>query len=81
MSKLVLDDQLVQQVLGHLAMDRQLVFAPGEFRDGAAAGDDRERRNAGDRERLDVIAAEKHDHVGLGLVEHLAELRASRRAA
>ena len=42
--EVVVDDQLVQDVLGHLAVDRQVVLAAGELRDGAAAGDDRERR-------------------------------------
>ena len=72
--EVVLDDQPVQEVFGHLAMDREVVVAPGELRDRAAAGDDRERRDAGDREGFDVVAAEKNDDVGLGLVEHLAEL-------
>jgi len=55
-------------------MDGHIVLSTRELGDGAAAGDDRERRHAGDRKRLDVIAAEKHDHVRLGLVEDLAKL-------
>ena len=57
---------------------RQLVFAAGEFRDSPAARDDRECRDAGDREGLDVIAAEKQNHVGLRFVEHATELRIRR---
>ena len=59
--EVVVDDQLVEDVLGHLAMDRQVVLASGELGDGAVAGDDGERRDAGHRERLDVIGAEEQD--------------------
>ena len=70
----VLGDQLVEDVLGHLAVDGQVVLAARELRDGAIAGDDGKRRHARHREGFDVVGAEEEDDVGLGLVEHLAEL-------
>src|SRR5262249_51823086 len=47
--------------------------AARELCNRAAAGDDRERRDAGHRKGLDVIAAHENDHVGLRLVEDFAE--------
>ena len=70
----VIDDQLVEDVLGHLAMDRHDALASRKPRHGVAAGDDREGRHAADREGLDVIRAQEQNDVGLGLVEHLAQL-------
>ena len=64
----------MQDVFGHPAMDRQLVLAARELRVRRVAGDNRERRHAGHRERLDVIGAEEDDDVRLGFVEDLAEL-------
>src|SRR5262245_51712081 len=55
-------------------MNRQVVLASGEAGDGAAPCDDGERRNAGDRKRLDVVASEKQNDIRLGLIEHLAQL-------
>jgi hypothetical protein len=72
--EVVLDDELVEDVLGHLAMDRQVVLAAGELGDGATAGHDGKAGHATDRERLDVVRAEHQDHVRLALVERLAEL-------
>ena len=72
--EVLLDDQLVQQVFGHLAMDRHVVLAAREFRDGPAAGDDGECRHARDGKRLNVIAPEEHDRVRTRFVENLAQL-------
>ena len=72
--EVVVGDQLVQDVFRHLAVDRHDPLASREPRHGVAAGDDRERGHAADGERLDVIGAEEDDDVGLGLVEHLAQL-------
>src|SRR5688572_12949977 len=71
--EVVIHDQLVEDVLRHLAMDRQVVLAAGELGDGAAAGDDREAGDAGDGEGLDVVGAEHQDDVGLALVQRLAQ--------
>ena len=72
--EVVVDDQLVEDVLGHLAMDRQVVLAAGELGDGPVPRDDRKTRDARDRKRFDVIGAEEQDRIRLGLVEDLAEL-------
>jgi hypothetical protein len=72
--EVVVDDQLVEDVFGELAVNRQIVLASGELRDGAIAGNDRKRRHAADRERFDVVSTEEQNRVRLGLIEHLAEL-------
>ena len=72
--EVVIDDELVEDVFGELAVNRQVVLAPGELRHRAVAGDDGKRRHAADREGLDVVGAEEQDRVRLGLVEDLAEL-------
>jgi hypothetical protein len=70
----VVDDELVEDVLGQVAVNRQGVLAAGKLRDGIVAGDDRKRRDTRHRERFDVIGAEKENGIRLRLVEDLAEL-------
>ena len=70
----VIDDQLVEDVFGELAMDRQVVLAAGELGNRPIARDDREARDARHGKRLDVIGPEEQNRVGLGLVQDPAEL-------
>ena len=70
----VVDDELVEDVLGHLAVDREVVLAAGKLGDGAIARDDRKRRDTRDRKRFHVIGPEKQNGIRLRLVENRAEL-------
>ena len=72
--EVVIGDELVEDVLCHLAMDRQIVLAAGELGDRAIARHDCERWHAAHGEGLHVIGAEEEDRVRLGLVENFAEL-------
>ncbi len=63
----------LKQVLGGVAMDREIVISPCVSCPCATAGQHGEGRDAVQRERLKVVHAEKDQYVGAGLVEHLAQ--------
>src|SRR5690242_2471778 len=54
-------------------MNRKIVIPAGEGCDSAAAGDYRKSRDTGERERLEMIAAEEYYRVGFCFIEKLAE--------
>ena len=72
--EVVLDHQLVEDVFGQVAMNRQIVLAAREPGNRPVTRHDRKTGHAGDREGFDMIGAEKQDGIRLGLVENLAEL-------
>jgi hypothetical protein len=77
--EVLLGHELRQDVFRHLAVVPQDDLPPREPRRRLAAGNDAEGRDARGRKRLDVIAPEKQDDVGLGFVEHGPELAHGRR--
>ena len=72
--------QLMQQVFGKRAIDRQLERAPGEFRMRLIARDNRKRRHTADGKRFKMIAAEKENYIGFGFIQNFAELAHPRDA-
>jgi hypothetical protein len=55
-------------------MNRQVVIPPRIFGERPVAGENRECRHAFDGEGLQMIAADKDDHIRLRLIQYLPQL-------
>jgi len=67
-------NELFQQIFGKLAMVWQIVFMPAVLGQDAISTDDRERRNAGHAECVEVIAAKEKNGVGFGFIQEFSKL-------
>ena len=67
-------DQLVEKILGHFCMDRQIVISARKLCNRPGSPDEGESGDTVHRKRFQVIAAKKDDDLGLGFIQDFSKL-------